>query len=351
MKRPFTRKPSQTFGLDIGTSAVKIAQLEEASGRWTLTALGVVPLPAEAIVDGNIQQRNVVVDAIKECLDRAGITSRDAAIGVAGRDVITKKIRLAGLVPRQEVAGAVQLEAEHHIPFALDDVFLDYHVVRQHEGGMDILIVAVKRSKVNEYVGVVQEADLDPVVVDIDDFALGNQFELNHPDDGRDAVGLIDMGAAVMNTNIVHGGNSMFARDIPFGGRQYTQAIADRLGIAFDEAERAKTGEATVAWDAIVPALETVSRDFALEVRRTFDYFGSTADAERIGRVVLSGGAARLHGLTDYLSASWHIPVEVARPLQRVDVPPAFMAEAAAAGPGLAVAVGLALRRPGDRRG
>jgi type IV pilus assembly protein PilM len=127
--------------------------------------------------------------------------------------------------------------------------------------------------------------------------------------------------------------------------------IADRLHVTFDEAERAKLGEKTdVAWDAIVPALEAVSRDLSLEVRRTLDYFGSTAEAERIARIVMSGGTARLAGITEYLSSTWGIPVEVARPLDRIEVEPRLAEEARAAGPALAVAVGLALRRPGDNR-
>jgi type IV pilus assembly protein PilM len=346
----FKRKPRESFGLDIGTSAVKAVQLREASGRWTLTALASVALRPDVVADGAIKDPPAVVEAIKEAVARAGIQSREAAIGIAGRELITKKVQLPE-VPAKELRDAVELEAEHHIPFAFDEVFLDYHVVRRQDGMMDLIIVAVKKSKVNEYVGVVEAAGLRAAIVDVDGFALGNQFELNHPEQSREAVALMDVGAAVMKTNVVRGGASMFARDIPFGGNQYTRAIADRLQTTFEHAERAKVGEASdVAWDAIVPALEAVSRDFSLEVRRTFDYFGSTSDSERIGRVVMSGGAARLRGLTEYLSSTWGIPVEVAHPLERIEVDAGLREEASAVGPGLAVAVGLALRSPGDRR-
>ena len=349
LKMPFRRKPRQSFGLDVGTSAVKVVQLREAAGGWTLTALGSVALPPGVIADGMIKDPPAVVDAIKEAVAKAGVTSREAAIAVAGRELITKKVQLPE-VPPKELRDAVQLEAEHHIPFALDEVFLDYHVVSRHDGVLDLIVVAVKKSKVIEYVGVVEEAGLEPVVVDVDDFALGNQFEVNHPEDTGEAVALIDMGAAVMKTNVVRAGASIFARDIPFGGNQYTQAIADRLHTTFERAERAKLGEKTdLAWEAIVPALEAVSRGLSLEVRRTFDYFGSTSASERIGRIVMSGGAARLPGITEYLSSAWGIPVEVARPLERIDVDPEILEEANAAGPALAVAVGLGLRRPRDR--
>jgi type IV pilus assembly protein PilM len=346
----FARKPRETFGLDIGTSAVKAVQLREGLGGFTLTALGSAPLPPDAIGDGTIKAPDAVAAAIRTAVASAGITCREAVIGIAGRELITKKVQLPE-VPARELKDAVELEAEHHIPFAFDEVCLDYHVARRHDGVMDLVIVAVKKSKVNEYVGVVEEAGLVPVIVDVDGFAIGNQFEVNHPEPSRDAVALIDMGAAVMKTNVVRDGIPAFARDIPFGGNHYTQAIADRLHTSFEHAERAKVGEASdIAWDRIVPALESVSRDLALEVRRTFDYFGSTSDSERIGRVVMSGGAARLRGLTEYLSATWSIPVEVARPFERIGVDARLGDTARAAGPALAVAVGLALRRPGKRR-
>ena len=347
---PFPRKPRESFGLDIGTSAVKAVQLRQGTGGYTLTALGSAFLRTSAIADGTIKEPAAVADAIREAVDAAGIKLREATIGIAGRELIMKKVQLPE-VPAKELRNAIELEAEHHIPFAFDEVFLDYHVAARHDSVMDLIIVAVKKSKVNEYVAVVEGAGLVPSIVDLDGFALGNQFEINHLGESPESVALIDMGAAVMKTNVVRGGTPVFVRDIPFGGNQYTQAIADRLRTTFEHAERAKVGDATdIAWDSLVPALEAVSRDLALEVRRTFDYFSSTSDSERIGRVVMSGGAARLRGLTEYLSSTWSIPVEVARPFERIGVEPELVDSASAAGPSLAVAVGLAMRRPGERR-
>jgi type IV pilus assembly protein PilM len=188
--------------------------------------------------------------------------------------------------------------------------------------------------------------------VDLDAFAIQNQFELNHPEPGAEAVALIDIGATIMKTNVVRGGASVFARDVPFGGHNYTQAIAQRLNIPFEKAEAAKQGQDVgVAWDDLVPALESVSRELSMEVQRTFDYFASTADSERIGRIVLSGGCARLAGIGEFLSSSWGVPVEIARPLERVEYDTGqFSAEELdQVGPLLAVGVGLGLRRPGDK--
>ncbi len=348
-KIPFFRRTPEAFGLDVGSSAVKVVQLQATLTGHALVALGSAPVPSDVVVEGAIKDPPTLVEAIKEAVGKAGLKIKEGAIGVSGRELIIKKVQIPE-VPAKELRDAVQLEAEHHIPFAIDEVFLDYHVMSRHDGAMDLIVVAVKKSKVIEYLGVVEEAGVNPVVVDVDGFALGNQFELNHPDETGEAVALIDIGASVMKTNVVRGGASIFARDIPFGGNNYTQAIAQHLKIAAEQAEAAKVGhDVGVSWDALVPALETVSRELSLEVQRTFDYFASTADSERIGKIVLAGGCAQLPGLTDYLSSTWGIPVELARPFERIEVPAAFADEVAAAGPALAVAVGLALRRPGDK--
>jgi type IV pilus assembly protein PilM len=345
----FFRKTSEIFGLDIGSSAVKVLQLRESGGSHKLAALGIAPLPPDAVADGTIKDPPTVVEAIRTAVSKAGVKTTETAIAICGRELIIKKVQIPQ-VPPKDVHDVVQLEAEHHIPFAIDEVFLDYHGVGQHDGVMDLILVAVKKSKVLEYAAVVEEAGLIPMIVDVDSFALGNQFELNFPDEQGEAVALIDIGASIMKTNVVRGGSTIFARDIPFGGNNYTQAIAQQLKIPFEQAEAAKLGrDVGVRWEAVVPALEAVSRELSLEVQRTFDYFASTAESERIGKIVLAGGCALLPGLNDYLSSNWGIPVELARPFERIEVDPAFAEEVNAAGPALAVAVGLALRRPGDK--
>jgi type IV pilus assembly protein PilM len=349
LKLPFLRRTPDTFGLDIGSSAVKVVQLHQEGATRRLAAVGIAPLPAQAIGDGSIKDPSLVVDAITTAVQKAGIRVKSATIGVSGRDLIIKRVRMPEM-PAKELRDAVQLEAEHHIPFSIDEVFLDYHVADRHDGAMDLILVAVKKSKVLEYAGVVEEAGLNPLVVDVDGFALGNQFELTRSADKGEAVALIDIGASIMKTNVLKGPNSIFARDIPFGGNNYTTAIAEHLKVPFEQAEAAKLGQDGGGnWDNIVPALEAVSRELSLEVQRTFDYFASTAESERIGRIILSGGCAQLPGLTEFLSSTWGIPVELARPFDGIEVDAAQAETVTAAGPLLAVAVGLGLRRPGDK--
>jgi type IV pilus assembly protein PilM len=337
------------FGLDIGSSAVKAVQLEGGDRDFALRACAHVPLSPEMISEGVIKDPAGVAGAIREVVARAGIRTTNVTIAVSGRELIVKKVQLPR-VPLKELGDAIQLEAEHHIPFAIDEVFLDYQVVAETGGSMEVLLVAVKKSKVTEYLAVADEAGLSPLIVDLDGFALENQYEVNAGDLGADAVALIDIGASVMKTNVIRGRASIFARDIPFGGHNYTHAIAQQLGISFEQAEAAKIGhDPSVNWDDMVPALEAVSRELSLEVQRTFDYFASSAESERIGKIVLSGGGSRLAGLDEFLSSSWGIPVELVHPFQHVRVNPAMADELATAGPLYAVGVGLAMRRPGDK--
>jgi type IV pilus assembly protein PilM len=344
-------KKATTFGLDIGTSSIKAVELALGKGGYALKSHAIVPLPREAISEGSIRQPSMVSDAIKECVGKAGIVSTTAVISISGRDSIVKRVPLPRVTPK-ELEDAILLEAEHHIPFAIDEVFLDYQVVGETVNSMSVVLVATKKMKVLEYVAAVEEAGFEAVVVDLDGFAMQNQYELNNPGEGNEAAALIDIGAAVMKTNVIRGGSSVFARDVPFGGNNYTDAIAQSLGIPADKAEAAKEGqEVGVEWDDLVPAIESVSRELSLEIQRTFDYFASTSESERISKIVLSGGCAKLAGIEDFLASSWGLPVEMARPFSAIDCDAAQLsdAELGEIGPFFAVAVGLGLRVPGDK--
>ena len=341
------RKEPDVIGLDVGSTSVKLVQLGQTESGYALRALATAALPPGVISEGVINDASAVVEAIKTAVVAAGVTTTETAIGICGRELIIKKLQIPE-VPPKELPAAVQLEAEHQIPFAIDDVFLDYHVTGRQNKLVDLALVAAKKSKVFEYVTVAVEAGLDPVVVDVDGFALSNQFELNAPED-TELVAIVDIGATLMKVSIVRGGQTLFVRDVAFGGNRYTDAISARLQIPALAAEAVKLGREPAADpDSVDRVRETVSRDLALELQRTFDYFASTAVADRISKMVLAGGSASLAGLADYLSANFGVPVDLAAPFAGIEVRPEFASRVAAAGASLAVAVGLSLRRPGD---
>ncbi len=354
----FSRREA-AVGLDVGSSAIKLVHLDERPSGYTLKALGAIELPPDAIGEGSIKDPPVVVDAVKEVIARSGVKTNRAVIGLSGHSIIMKRLSLPRVSPK-ELADAIQIEAEHHVPFAIDDVYLDYQALGASGGGnkgggemMDVMLVAVKKAKVDEYVAVVEEAGLTVSVVDVDAFALENQFEMNNPDAGDEVVALIDIGASVMKTAVIRGGAPLFARDIAFGGGNYTQAIAQRLRIPLEKAEAAKRGDESqgVRWDDLVPSLDAVSRELSLEIQRTFDYFTSAAEPLHIDRIVLSGGGVKLPGLADFLSSSWGVPVEIVKPFLKIQCDPARFSheELDASGPLMATAVGLSLRSRGDK--
>ena len=241
---------------------------------------------------------------------RAAGRSHDpgAVISVSGRDSIVKRVPLPK-VSAKELADAIYLEAEHHIPFAIDDVFLDYQVMGESANSMSVLLVATKKVKVLEYISVVEDAGLEASVVDLDAFAIQNRCELGVPGEGTEAVALIDIGASVMKTNVIHGGHPSSPVTCRSGGT--TTRTPSPSGSAFPSTARrppSAAHEVGVNWDDLVPALEAVSRELSLEVQRTFDYFASTAESERIGKIVLSGGCAKLAGIEDFFASSWGVP-------------------------------------------
>jgi type IV pilus assembly protein PilM len=342
-------------GLDIGASSVKAVQLKKGHGTMELVKLGVAPLHPETIVDGVIMDSGTVISAIQQIFTENQIKTKDVAVAVSGHSVIVKKIQVQKMKP-EELDEAIPFEAEQYVPYAIEDVNLDYQVLESDNPEateMDVLLVAVKKDIINDYLSIISTAGLKAVVVDVDAFALENAFELAYDLDREQVVGLVNLGAAVMNINILQGGLSEFTRDSPLGGNRYTESIQKMLGLSYEQAEALKLGgevEGRGVADA-QPAIEMVNAEVAGEIRRSFDFFRSSSHSETIHRVILSGGSARLPGLVEYLSENLEIPVEVANPLRKIKADkkkfdPEYLE---AISPQLAVSVGLALRWAGDK--
>jgi type IV pilus assembly protein PilM len=214
------------------------------------------------------------------------------------------------------------------------------------------MLVAVKKGKVQSYADVVEACGLNVVVVDVDVFALETQYQHNEPGPGSEVVALVNIGHETTNTNILQGGMNVYARDIFVGGRQYASTIAQRFDLAPAEAEAIVRGEqGSVSWVEVEPVLDLVSQEIGQEIQRTLDYFGTTAEHERIQRIFLSGGCALIPGLQEFLAGQWGIEVIRANPFKRVEVSngtDAGMVEKLA--PLASVATGLAMRYPDDRK-
>jgi type IV pilus assembly protein PilM len=349
-------KKKGLVGLDIGSSAIKAVELKPGGkgGEYHLVNLGMEPLPPEAIVDGAIMDSGAVIDSIQRLFSANKIKTGDVATSVSGNAVIVKKISLPQMTP-EELAESIHWEAEQYIPFDIQDVALDYEVVEGSGSGgnMDVLLVAVKKDKIGDYTSAISQAGKNPSIVDVDVFALQNCYEVNYGIDPGRVIALLNVGASIMNINIVKGGTSIFNRDIAVGGNQYTDAIQKDLNLSFDQAEALKRGARVegAAPENLGPILRAVSDNITLEIQKTFDFFKATSSEDRIDRIFLAGGTSKVTGLRELLADRFDAGVEILNPFNNViynprEFDPDFISEI---GPSAAVAVGLAARRVGDR--
>jgi type IV pilus assembly protein PilM len=352
----FSRSRS-VVGLDIGSSAVKAVELKPAGKGFRVAAFGTEPVPPDSIVDGAIIDGAAVAEAIRRVFDSKAFKTKDVAASLSGNAVIVKKISLP-VMTASELDESIYWEAETYIPFDIQDVNLDYQILDagggpDAKGTMDVLLVAAKKEKIADYTGVISQAGRNPVVVDVDAFALQNAYELNYGFEPGAVVVLLNAGASAININIVVNAQSVFTRDVSMGGNAYTEAVQRELNLPFESAELLKKGYPVdgATFDDVVPVLRAMTENVLLEVQKTFDFFKATAATDRIDRIMLSGGASRVEGFSEALQDRFGTPVEMFDPFRKVILDPKkFSAEQREAiMPTAAVAVGLALRRAGDR--
>ena len=353
-------KERPIIGLDIGSSAVKAVELAPHGKGYRVAAFGIEPIPADAIVDGAIIDAGAVADAIRRVFQNGGgntggFKSKDVCASLSGSAVIVKKITLPVMTPT-ELSESIHWEAEQYIPFDIQDVNLDYQILDpgtgpESRGGMEVLLVAAKKDKIGDYTSVIAQAGRAAVVVDVDAFALQNAYETNYGFEPGQVVVLLNTGASAININILLGDQSVFTRDISIGGHAYTEAVQKELDLPYDAAEQVKKGIPVdgATFDDARPILHAITENVLLEIQKTFDFFRASASSDRIDRIVVSGGAARVDGFRDMLHERFGAPVEEFDPFRHVTwdekklgAPPPEAASAA-------VAVGLALRKVAER--
>ena len=348
-------KAKAIVGLDIGSSAVKAVELKAAGTGYRVSAFGSEPVPPDSIVDGAIIDGTAVADAIRRLLNAHAFKSKDVAASLSGNAVIVKKITLP-MMTDAELAESIFWEAEQYIPFDIQDVNLDYQILNAGAGGngtMEVLLVAAKKEKIADYTGVISQAGRVAVVVDVDAFALQNAYELNYGAEAGAVIVLLNAGASAININILSGDQSLFTRDISIGGNAYTEAVQKELNLPFESAEQVKKGQPVdgVAFEDAMPVLHAMTENVLLEIQKTFDFFKATAASDRIDRVLLSGGASRVDGFAHALEERFGAPVEAFDPFRKITFEPQKLgvSDPAQVLTTAAVAVGLALRRVGDR--
>ncbi len=345
-------RQKELIGLDIGSGAIKLVQLKKSGRGYQLEKFGIKELDPEWIVDGAINNPGKVASEIKALVEEQKVQVKNVALSVSGHSVIVKRIQLP-MMTEDELAESIQWEAEQHIPFDIKDVNMDYHVlgkIEDQEGPaqIDVALVAVKKDKLQEYTELVTSAGLTPVVVDVDAFTLGNMYEANYGIKEDEVIALINIGASVMNINILKGGNFAFTRDISIGGNRYGETIQRELNVDHDAAERAKrTGQMEhIDPEALLSIIHSLNVEVASEIIRSFDYFKTSSMNKNIDRIFIGGGASKLPDLLSQISEKSGLPVEVVNPFKKVQIQGKqfdldFIEEIA---PLAAVGVGLAMR-------
>jgi type IV pilus assembly protein PilM len=341
-------------GLDIGSSYIKAVQLNETRSGFELELFDMLALPPELIVESSIIDAIRVTESLKELVRQAKIKAKDAVISVSGHSsVIIKRISLPEM-SEEELSESIKFEAEQYVPFDIEDVNLDFQILgpKEEAGQMDVILVAVKKDVINEYVSVVKEAGLNAVIVDVDAFALENMYGMNYEIEAGRNVALVNIGASTMNMNILKGGVSVFTRDSSIGSNMHTDALQKEFNVSYEDAERLKKGEPVEKVkpsDAYALIIES-SNDIFGEVSRSLEYFRSSTIHAEVNEVILSGGCALIRDFIRLLSQKIGIEVRAADPFRNILIPKKVDSSSLdEVAPIAAVAVGLATRRPADR--
>ena len=338
-----------TIGLDIGSGYLKLVQLKDTKGGYELELFDMLPLPPELIVDGSIIDSLRLVDSLKELARKARVKTKDVTISIAGlASVIVKRVSLPDM-SEDELSESIKFEAEQYIPFDIDDVNLDFQILgpKEEPGQMDVILVAVKKDIINEYLSVVKEAGFNCQIVDVNSFALENIYEINYEIEPEKNVALVNIGASTMNMNILKGGISVFTRDSAVGSNLHTEVLQREFNLTYEVAERLKRGEPVenISPQDAYSVMELASEEIIGEVNRSLEYFH-----EDIHEIVLSGGCALIKDFPNLLAEKIRVETKLLQPFKNIKIAKnfdlSFIEEMA---PMAAVAAGLALRRPGDR--
>jgi type IV pilus assembly protein PilM len=347
------KRTKSVVGLDIGSSAVKAVELRASGKGYKVVAFGDEPIPPDSIVDGAIIDGSAVADAIRRLFETHKIKTRDVAASLSGNAVIVKKITLPQMT-EAELAESIYWEAEQYIPFDIQDVNLDYKILEsagEQKGTMDVLLVAAKKEKIADYTGVIAQAGRQAVVVDADAFALQRAYHANYEVEPGQVVVLLNVGASATNINIVSGEQSIFTRDISIGGNAYTEALQKELNLPYESADGLKRREPVegVTYEEARPVLRAVSENVMLEIQKTFDFFKATTAHDHIDRIIVSGGGSRVDGFVEQLRDRFDVPIDPFDPFRNVVYDARRFGDPTEVAATATVAVGLAMRRAGDR--
>ncbi|MEW6684784.1 MAG: type IV pilus assembly protein PilM [Candidatus Edwardsbacteria bacterium] len=342
-------KKKSTVGLDIGSHQIKVVEIQKDKKGARLLNYGIAPLAPEAIVEGEIMDRGLVIEAIKNLLETQHIKCRDVVSAISGRGVIVKRIMVERM-KESEARERMKWEAEQHVPFAITDVSLDFQILNPEAGEnqMEVLLVAVKNETINTLVDLITAAGLNPVVIDCGVFAMQNVFETNYESLPEEMIALVNIGADMTNINFVKNSIPAFTRDLPIAGNSCAQQIQKNLGLSFEQSLNLMKGEEVkeTTQENAKSVIRSFTSDFAGGIERTLSFLSASGESEKMSRIFLSGGGALIPGVEEFLKEHFGIPVEILNPLRKIGFDPALFGVTGAerVAPILTTAIGLGLK-------
>jgi type IV pilus assembly protein PilM len=346
--KSFFKRSKATLGLDVGSGFVKGVLIDHSGPEPVVSRIGYMPLVADAIVEGEIMDPSQVVDTIRALVESMGVSSKSVVTAVGGRDVIVKKIPMDRM-SEDDARDVIRWEAEQYVPFDMEGVQLDFQILDPQAEGlqMNVLLVAAKRDLVDQKVMLLKDSGIQASVVDVDAFALYNAFEYNYPDlSSRSTIGLVNVGHELSTIILVHDGVPMVTRDLPLGTRHLREDLRRRHGLSADEADAVLNGTSARA-DEFTEVFRDRSEELAMGLERALAFLSVDDHGGRgLGSVYLSGGGVRIPRLGEAIASRLQVRVEIANPLQRLQVHP----DAVASFPAdelssmLMLPIGLALR-------
>ena len=339
-------KRKSTIGLDIGSSSIKVVEIARDRSGDRLVNYGISEPLSEAIVDGEIMDRQMVHEAITNLMEARQIKTKNVVTAVSGRAVIVKKI-LMDRLNEEDAKEAIQWEAEQHVPYDINDVSLDFQIINPNvdQKKMQVLLVAAKKDMVANHADIVREAGLQPSIIDVDSFAIQNAIEANYDFVPGETVALLNIGAEITNLNIVRDSIPHFTKDLSVGSNSFVEGIQRRHNVSQADALGALRGHNESGID-VGSIVQATCEDLSVKIDRAIAFLKSAGDADRVDRILVSGGSARVPGLTNVLAARHGVPVAIVNPVQRLTYDPGLFGGDApeSVAPVLTVAVGLALR-------
>jgi type IV pilus assembly protein PilM len=350
----FTKK-NRLVGLDIGSRTIKASEISglKKGDKLTLRKFGIIEIPRGAIEEGNIKKPEEIADAIKQLFKTYDIREQNVAVSIGGYSVIVKKISVQSMTEEQ-LHETIQFEAEQYIPFDINDVNIDFQILGNKENAqrMNVLLVAAKKEMVDSYISILEMANLNPCIIDVDAFALQNIFEINY-ETKNDNVALIDIGASKTSLNILKGEDSVFMRDVSLGCDQINQKIINLIDCSNDEAEQIKLLKETdlLSPEDLMEIVNTVVADWSTEIQRALEFFYSTYPDDQIKAIILSGGGGNIKEFKKLLATETTARVETINPFKAFHFDnnkfdPSYIKQIA---PQAAICMGLATRRVDDK--